>query len=208
VLALGGAVGPALYTVLVIFCGALRPGYNHLARLISELGARGTTHAGLMNFAGVIPTGVLIAGFGVATVALLSSSRRSILAGCLILFYGVAMVVFGFLPCDPGCPTPGALSSVGATIHTNVAFAAFVAAIVGVALWASEFRRMPAFRNLWGYSAVASVAELLFLIAFVGSLDSRALSGLWQRLLVGTFFMWDAVVGLRLFRRRECRAMP
>jgi hypothetical membrane protein len=200
VLALGGAVGPALYTVLVIVCGTLRPGYNHLTQLISELGARGTAHAGLLNLAGAIPAGVLIAGFGVATHRLLSSGRRSLLASGLVAFYGVAMIVFGILPCDPGCPPPGPRTSVAATIHSSVALAACVAAIVGIGLWAREFRQMPGFRDLWAYTGLASAAGLAFLIAFVVSLDGGTLIGLWQRLLVGTLFVWCAVVALRLFR--------
>ncbi len=200
VLALGGAVGPALYTGSVIVSGALHPGYSHLGQLISELGGRGTDYARLINLAGAIPAGVLIAGFAAATLSLLSSGLRTTLAGCLILFYGVGMVVFGIVPCDPGCPPPGPSSTVGQTIHSAVALAAWVAAIAGVGLWAVEFRKIPAFRNLRGFSTVACTAATALLITFMLSLRSRAVIGLWQRLLVGTLFLWFAVVALRLFR--------
>jgi hypothetical protein len=200
VLLLGGALGPALYTVLVVVCGALRPGYSHVGQLISELGARGTTHAGLLNLAGAIPAGALIAGFAAATLSVLRLGRRAILAGCLFMFYGLGMITFGIVPCDPGCPSPGPASTLPGTIHSGVALAASVAAVAGIGLWAWEFRQRPAFRNLSRFSALSSAAGLAFLITFMASLHSRAVIGLWQRLLVGTLFLWCVVVALRLFR--------
>jgi hypothetical membrane protein len=199
-LALGGVVGPALYSVIIIVCGALRPNYSHVTQLVSELGARGTAHAGLLNLAGAIPAGILMAGFAAATARMVSSSRRATLAGWLIMFYGVGMMVIGIFPCDPGCPLPGPLSTPAGTIHSGVALAAFVAAIAGIGLWAWEFQRLPAFRDLSGFSVVAGGAALLFLITFVLSLPSRAMIGVWQRLLLGTLFFWCVVVALRLFR--------
>jgi hypothetical protein len=47
---------------------------------------------------------------------------------------------------------------------------------------------------------LSSGVALCFLIALANSLDSRTQTGLWQRLLVGTLFLWCAVVGVRAFR--------
>jgi len=41
-LALGGVIGPVLFTLIVLICASLRPEYNHITHLISELGATGT----------------------------------------------------------------------------------------------------------------------------------------------------------------------
>jgi hypothetical protein len=50
------------------------------------------------------------------------------------------------------------------------------------------------------YSAVSSAAALAFLVALANSLESRTLTGLWQRLLVGALFLWCGIVGVRAFR--------
>ncbi|HJU73094.1 MAG TPA: DUF998 domain-containing protein [Gemmatimonadaceae bacterium] len=200
ILPLGGVLGPAVFTTLVIVCAALRPEYSHLNQFISELGATGTTDASLMNRAGFIPAGALIAGFGIALIRQLSLGVRSILAGSLIAFFGVGMSLAGFFPCDPGCPQPP--TSLAGTIHDRVSVAAFVAAIAGIGLWAMEFRTRSVWRGIWLYSALASAASLLFLIALATSIDSRSLTGLWQRLLIATVFGWYAVVALRLVRLR------
>jgi hypothetical protein len=59
-LCLGGVAGPALFTAVVILCAALRPNYSHVAQFVSELGARGTSHAELMNLAGFVPNREII----------------------------------------------------------------------------------------------------------------------------------------------------
>jgi hypothetical membrane protein len=49
---LGGVAGPILFSVVVVVSAALRVDYSHIADFISELGATGTPHADLMNYAG------------------------------------------------------------------------------------------------------------------------------------------------------------
>jgi hypothetical protein len=38
------------------------------------------------------------------------------------------------------------------------------------------------------------------MLLLVSSLDSRELTGLWQRLFLGTLFAWSWVAGIRLYR--------
>lgn len=51
-LAICGIIGPILYTIVVITLGLLRPSYNHVTQLISELGEAGSPNAIIMNTAG------------------------------------------------------------------------------------------------------------------------------------------------------------
>jgi hypothetical protein len=81
-----------------------------------------------------------------------------------------------------------------------VSIAAFLSAIAGMGLAAHGLRADAAWRGLAGFSLVTSVTAAIFLVALVGSISSHGLTGLWQRLLVGTIFLWCAVVGLRAFR--------
>lgn len=63
-LSLGGVAGPVLFTSVTLVCASLRPGYGHISQFISELGASGTPHALLMNLAGFIPSGLMLAALG------------------------------------------------------------------------------------------------------------------------------------------------
>jgi hypothetical membrane protein len=190
-----------LFTALVIVGGLLRPEYSHVRQFISELGATGTPNAGLFNLGGFVAAGLLLAAFGVATARLIPNGRWSVLAATLMTIFGCGVVAAGVYSCDPGCPQPAI--SVTGRIHDTVSIAAFVSAIAGIGLWALEFRRSEALGDLWRYSAFTSVMSLAFLFAVATSLESRAFTGLWQRLLLGTLFVWCGVVALRVRRLPE-----
>jgi hypothetical protein len=76
----------------------------------------------------------------------------------------------------------------------------FLSMIVGATLLGMAFRRSPATRALGLYSFATSAVALLLLMALVGSLESRDLTGLWQRLMLAVLFAWCAVVGVTLYR--------
>lgn len=196
-LALGGVAGPVLFTTMVIVCAALRPDYRHLYQFMSELGATGTPNAALMNFAGFIPTGLLIAAFGIALLRMLGSGVRSLVAGALVTWFGAGVLLAGIFSCDAGCPMGPGVSQ-AARLHDLVSISAFTSAIVGIGLWAFEFRRLPRWQRLWKYTAVSSAVAAVLMAALAASIDGRVLTGLWQRLLLATLFLWYAVVGLRL----------
>jgi hypothetical membrane protein len=194
VLALGGIAGPAVFVLTLVVCGALRPDYSHVSQFISELGASGTRHAGLMNFAGFVPGGLLVAVFGLSLTSALPRRGVSLLAATCISLFGLGLAVAGIVHCAPGCPQDEM------TLHDGVSIAAFLAGITGAALFAGLFRSARGWRALWLYSALTSAAALGFLVALASSIELRVLTGLWQRLLVGTLLLWCAVVGLHAFR--------
>ena len=189
--ALGGIAGPALFAIVLVICAAMRPDYSHVAQFMSELGAAGTPHAGLMNLVGFIPTGVLIGAFGLSLGFTLPRSQTSCFIGVLLCLFGLGLILAGIFPCAPGCPQDAA------ALHDGVSVAAFVSAIAGIALSAYRFRSVTVWRSLWRYSALSSAVALCLLVALAHSLDSRSLTGLWQRLLVGTLFLWCAVAAGR-----------
>jgi hypothetical membrane protein len=197
-LALGGVAGPALFATLTVVCGALRPDYSHVRQFISELGATGTPNATFMNVAGFLPAGLLLAGFGVSLAVSFPRRGAPLVAATCIVLFGLGDVAAGLYSCDPGCPAEGV--SWQATLHDRVSLLAFLVGIAGLALWARVFRRLPAWRSLATYSAVSSVLALGLLIAIGLSIQTRAFTGVWQRLFLGTLYLWCAVVGVRVFR--------
>ena len=196
--ALGGAIGPAVLLGVAAIAGTLRPGYSHLDQFISELGATGTSHAGLLNYAGFIPTGVLFVAFAISTLALEPRTRVSLLGTALLLLFAVGAIVAGIASCDVGCPQgSGSLSNV---IHDTVSPLAFLALIVASGVLGMYFRGVPEWRPIWLYSIATSLVSLGFMAALVASLESRRLTGLWQRLVLITLFAWTARVGIRQHR--------
>lgn len=198
VLALGGVAGPVLFTAMVVLCGALRPDYTHLTQFISELGESGGSRAWLMNFFGFIPSGLFLAVFGASLAYLIPRGLLSVVAAVFIATFGFGVSGAGVYSCDPGCPRQEL--SAEAALHNAVSVIAFLAGVVGIGLWAYCFRGLASWRSLWRYSAISSAAALVLLLALNASIESRALTGVWQRLFLATLYLWCVVVGLRAFR--------
>lgn len=197
-LALGGLVGPVVFFAVVILAAALREDYSHLTHFVSELGATGSSRAGLMNYAGFVPGGLGLIAFGVALGRLLPRSRLTRTATALLVVFGSGVVASGIISCDPGCPQAG--GSFQNFVHDKIAPVSFMCAIVASALLGVSFRNDPAWRGFSSYSLATSVAALGFLLVLVSSLETRELTGLWQRLLLITLFGWCALGGVKAFR--------
>jgi hypothetical membrane protein len=198
VLALGGVAGPLVFATVVLVAAAHRPDYSHFTNMISELGATGTPYAAFMNYAGFVPAGLMLAAFGVALAAVLPRQRSTIVAAALVALFGSGAAASGIFSCDPGCPQGG--GSLENLVHDRIAPVAFLCQIVAIGILGIHFRRLPAWRPVAIDSLLTSALALLFLVALASSLDTRTLTGLWQRLMLSTLFLWCAVIGLRAYR--------
>jgi len=197
ILALGGIAGPVLFAVVVIVSATLRPDYSHFRHFISELGATGTPYAALLNYAGFVPAGLMLAAFGVALAGVLPRRRLSIVAAVLVALFGAGIATSGVISCDAGCPQTG--GSLENLVHNTIAPISFLCLIVGAGILGVCFRRFPAWRPLSVYSLLTSAVGLLLLIALANSLETRMFTGILQRLLLATLFLWCAVSGFRAF---------
>ena len=198
-LALGGLAGPVIFSVVVILAAALRDDYSHVTHFVSELGATGSPRASFMNYVGFIPGGLGLVAFGVALGRLLPRGRLTRVATALLIVFGVGVVASGIISCDPGCPQTG--GSLQNSVHDKIAPIAFMCAIVAAALLGVSFRHNSAWRGFSSYSLATSAVAFGFLVALVSSLETRELTGLWQRLLLITLFSWCALGGVRAFRQ-------
>ena len=205
ILALGGIAGPLVFGAVALVCAELRPGYSHIANFISELGATGTARAEVMNLAGFLPAGCLLLVFGISIGVLVPRDRATIAAAALLATFGTGVAASGIFSCDPGCPQSGGTTQ--NLIHDRIAPFSFLCAIVGSGLLAWRFRSLPEWRFLSWYSLASSGLALLFLALLAGSLETREITGLWQRLLLAVVFLWCSVDGVQGFRMsRPARA--
>jgi hypothetical membrane protein len=198
ILALGGIAGPVLFSMTTLICGGLRPGYDHVANFISELGATGTSNENLMNYAGFIPSGILITLFGISLFLLLPAQLISRTGSVFLSIFGIGMVLAGIFSCDPGCPPQGSFESI---IHDRVSAVTFISAILGILFVGLSFRKIGPFGKLWRYSILSGCLSAMLLALMINSFESKSLTGMWQRLLLFSIFQWTAVVGLTLFKR-------
>lgn len=203
-LALGGVIGPILFTVTTLICSDLRPGYSHIHHFISELGATGTPDASLMNWMGFIPSGILISSFGLSLTLILPKKILARSGSVLLMIFGLGMTIVGFFSCDAGCPREGSLEN---NIHDQISGPIFLCAILGILLLGVTFRRLPCWKKLWLYSIISAILSIVFLILLINSLDAYRNTGMWQRLLLLTLFLWFAITGVHAFKYWRSRGL-
>ena len=205
---LGGLAGPLLFILATILSAALRPGYNHVSQLISELGETGGSTAQLMTYLGFYPLGILTLLFSLSCFAAIRRNLLAVAGAVLVGIAGLAVILAGIFPCDVGCAVED--PSTDQILHTTAAMVAFLSLIVASILWSLRFRTLAHWRELWVYSLVLGIVAFLVLVAFF-LLSESQIAGLVQRLLVLTLFAWLMVFAARLWStweasRQEMRA--
>ncbi|MGB5229397.1 MAG: DUF998 domain-containing protein [Eudoraea sp.] len=196
-LTLGGIIGPILFTIITLLGGYLRTDYDPLNNFVSELGATNSSTELLMNYIGFIPSGALFSLFGLSLLIIVSKNLSSRIGSLLIVLFGLGMTLAGIFSCDPGCPSIGTMESI---IHDRVSAVTFISAILGIILLGFSFKKMAIFRNISVYTILTGFISLILLIFMINSFESRNLTGLWQRLLLLSIFLWTIMIGLRMFK--------
>lgn len=197
VLALGGIAGPFLFTIIVIISAYFRLDYEHLHNFISELGASNTSKNELMNFGGFILSGLLFCSFAVSLIMLRPKNFTGKVGAPLIFIFGFGMMLAGMFSCDDGCPATGTLES---TIHDRVSAVTFLSAILGILLLGVWFRKAAIFKSLSLYTILTGILSAILLATMINSFESRFYTGLWQRLLLISIFIWTSIVAFRIYK--------
>lgn len=195
-MALGGVAGPLVFIINTLVWGRLRPNYDHSAQFISELGATGTLNAQYMNYAGFIPSGLLLVIFALALYSKFPKLPVSRAGALMIAIFGAGIVLAGFYSCDPGCPVEGSQESM---LHNRISATAFVSAIIGCVLVGSSFIRRRQLRRLGVYTMASAMLAAVFMLLMMNSVEARHLTGTWQRLLLMALFQWMALLGWQVF---------
>ncbi len=186
-----GIAVPILYLLALVLGSAFYPGYSHVTRYASELGAAEAPHPWIFN-SGIVAAGVaaLIAGPGlVLALHRLGSDRLpAVLAGLAVSLWGVAMVLGGSFPMPD--PRHGGF---GLSLGLQVA-PLFL-------LWG--LRRAPDSGRLRTFLVVVFLAmtALFAVMMGVGGLVTRANVGLWQRGNALASIPWIGIAAYALRRR-------
>jgi len=203
-IALGGLLGPLLFTFMTIVCSSLRPYYSHMNQFISELAATETPYAHLMNYAGFIPAGLLCAVFGISLLPLLPGSIVGKIGATLICLFGIGMASAGWFSCDEGCPQKD--GSFHNRIHNGISGFAFLLLVIGILLIGFAFRKTGFLKKYWIYCLITAFVAGGFMILLSRSLESPAGKGLWQRLFLLTVFLWLSITSVRIFNFDNSRS--
>ncbi len=187
-----GIAAPVLWAAAVIYCGAVRPGYNPVTQFISELAERGSPTEGVMRITAFYLPGVLIVMFGV----FLLTRSGGLFVAALLIIHAAGRLTAGTFPCDPGCPVPG--SSVSQVVH-NAAGMIHVTTLLAAALLCSFHLRTIGHRRFGWYSLVSAIVSTVFLVLMIIDAPTSSHVGLFQRLSFGILHLWLAAFALSLW---------
>jgi hypothetical membrane protein len=189
-----GLLAPVLWALAITLCGSRRPEYSHLTQYISELGERGSSTEFLMRYVGFVPTGLMHMTFAASLYATFRGSRLSSIAAALLALNGLGRIVAGLFPCEAGCAGPRVLLS--QKLHSLAAGVGFMALIGASILWGILLRRHKSLRGLSLYSIGTGLFGLVFLLLMSWSAESRAGTGLYERLSSGVLSLWVLVFAI------------
>jgi hypothetical protein len=191
--ALLGALAVVLLTVIG---GATFPGYSHASQFISELGAAGAPHAGLVNMAGFLPAGTLVCAFAALAWKALPRSGGTTVGMLGIGLFGFGYLVAAYFPCDAGC-RPGE-PSIAQLVHNMLGLAGYLTAPLVLALLGWQARSWPG----------AGVLPVLGFAGAVGAFVGLALLspefayvGVAQRVLEASVLVWIVACGIYVSRK-------
>ena len=180
-LQLGKLAGPWFFTCLFA-AAAYFPGYSHLTKAVSELGAFGAPNALIWNTLGFFVTGVLVALFGVGLRDLLVKKRVQSTGGWAVIAIGVTFAATA-IPAD----FEMRLRSGWTTAHAVFVLLGPVTLVWAGIVWPRALARLGASRRD-GLMCVA--AAWLVLPAFASNFFLANTPGVGQRLGFAVLFLW------------------
>jgi len=195
VLNAAGIAAPVLWVAALVFIGSLRPEYSHSRQYISELAARGTPTQHLMQIAGFLLPGLMVAAFGVL-VGLSAHTKLAGVGAALFIVSGIARMAAGVFPLDPCC-APMA-PSFSHRMH-NAAGIAYVLVMGGtVLIWCAVAERTSRTRAHWfrWYSLATLVAATTLPLWLTSFGIDPANVGLLQRASFGVLNLWILVFAM------------
>lgn len=194
-----GLLAPLWWAFAIALCGSLRPEYRYFTQYISELGERGSSTELIMRYAGFVPTGLLHMAFAAFLYAAFRGARLATIAATLLAINGLARIGAGLFPCETGCAGPNLLLS--QKLHSLSAGIGFFALIGATVFWGIFSRKHRSLRGLSLFSVGCGILGLVFLLLMVWSAESRAGTGLYERVSSGVLSLWVLVLAARLWWR-------
>ena len=182
---------PVLYYFALIVGAATYPGYSHVTRYASELGAAEAPWPDLFNYSIALGgVAALLGAVGLAGALRDLSGRRlwPLLAGIALALWGAGMVMAGWFPMPDERHGGFGLGLAGPLVPLFTLLA---------------LRRVPGAGAMRAFLLFILIGQLVLLaIMFgVGELVTRANVGVWQRINSGFGIPWLAVLGIWLLSR-------
>jgi hypothetical protein len=194
-IAIGGMIGPILYTLIWILGGILQPDYSHIRDDVSSLMAVGAPNKRLFDIMQLTNIILVIVFFTNLHWALDGGQGSIIGPACFVLTNLINIPVVLYYPLDEG----GGIESPTAQMHVKLVMIMAVLGAVGMlAMWHRLYNT-----EGWAWFGTYSLVTFAF-TAVTGVIASKTIGtkimGLTERLVVTANVQYIFVLALNLFR--------
>lgn len=197
-LVFSGIAAPVFLFIAILIAGFLHPHYSHLSQAISELGATGAPFKGILNYGGLVVSGLLTFIFSLAMCRNLSPKPALLISIALVILAGIGRFLAGIFQCDPGC-TP-ILTQAG-RLHALFGMASLAAGAIAPLSMAFGLRKEPASRLFRVSLGLGSGSLLAFIVLVTGTFQPYF--GAVQRLLLVLTYAWIIFVSISFEKSRN-----
>ena len=198
-----GILSSTLYAAMTVFVAWQWPGYSSASQTISELSAIGAPTRSLWLLPGAVYT-VLVTAFGWGVWKSAGRMRALRIAGALILGYGALGLLWPFAPMHLRDAVAAGGSTLSDTLHIVLSSVTVLVMLLAIGFGGAAFGK----RFL-----LYSLATMVILFGFGGLtfLDAPRVAanlptpwiGIWERINVGVFLLWVAVLAIVLLREER-----
>lgn len=203
-IAFTGLLAVILFVAAATLGGFQFDNYNPLSQLISETAAVDAPYGKLLRFAGYIPAGILLTVFYLLAIGCFP--RRTVTTIGFIglaIFYGIGTLLIGIFPCDAGCNKGFIDPSTSQLIHVAVGMLTYLFVPLSLLLIGFSLRRTdPKLSSV----AIACALVAYALLAFIIITPETGLTGLWQRIIEGSFVVWTVTCAGSILKERKNRS--
>jgi uncharacterized membrane protein len=202
-----GILSSVFYAAMTVLVAMQWEGYGSASQVISELSAVGAPTRRLWTLLG-IPYTLLVCGFGWGVWTSAGRSRAlRVVGGSILAFGALGVVGWPFAPMHRREVLAAGGATLSDTMHIVLGSVTVLLMLLAIGFGAAAFGRR--FR-------LYSVASLVILLVFgvLTFLDAPGVAanrptpwiGVWERIDIGVFLLWEVVLAVALLRVRDWAA--
>jgi hypothetical protein len=198
-----GPLSTLLYMAMCIIIPGGYTGYDSLVHTISELSAVGAPTRTVWVAWGVVYT-ILVTAFGVGVLQSAGGNGKLRITGQLMILYGLSGFLWPVFPMHMREVIAAGGGTATDTMHITLGMISVAIMVTMMVFGAVALKEQ--FR-IYTFTSIA----LLFVFGALTAMDSSGIDagtptpylGLWERICIGTFMVWVAILGLKLIKGQK-----
>ena len=199
-----GILSPIVFFISVLLAASFQDGYNHYSNYMSELGATGLHHAYVMKLGGFFITSIMLILFSITFPTTIKyKGKAKTIAFFTLLTHAIFLNGAGVFSCDIGCSPENPTTD--QNLHDFFGAITIFILPISIMIWGYVFSKSSEewTNKVKVFSYACGIIGLISYIAMMISDETRAGTGLFQRLSLGSSYFWILVVSTLAYRNLD-----